>query len=365
MDFNINMRFQPSGWFIGVLAELNDKYPDWTDGSYDWANQTTDFLHNPIPLPTFDEGVFKTPFSKRIINDLLHIAIALFVGDYQLVRKYLENIRYGFVIGYPRSGGSYLTKELLRTLHLDHTRVSEALAHDGFPELRDIWYDRDGDQPYFHLQSAVFQTAEFLVISNCYYQIKTKQQADGKWFAPKKMHKIINWAGSFKMLLGQGNADYLVTIRHPVPTAISIAEKSGGMPKDRQFPANSPRSAIERWILTDLMLLGYSMQQILGLSYTEAVQVSWSNFYARMATSGLFLGERSEITILPYGKAVLEESIKAFRSRYYNSAAPEPVLIHEKAVEYPDWLQEGNTAVAAMTDLWCSLGLTFPRLTYD
>ena len=50
MEFNINLRFQPSGWFIGVLAELNERYSDWTDGSYDWAAQTTDFLNNPVPL---------------------------------------------------------------------------------------------------------------------------------------------------------------------------------------------------------------------------------------------------------------------------------------------------------------------------
>ena len=365
VEFNISLRFQPSGWFLGVIAELNEKFSDWTDGSYDWAAQTTDFLHNPTPLPTFDATLFDTPLSKRAVNDVLHIAIAVLSGNYPLVRSYAENIRFAFVIGYPRSGGSYLTKELLRSINLDHTRVSEALAHDGFPELRDIWYDWEGDRPYFHLQGAMFQVAEFLVIANLYYQLKTCRQAEGTWIAPKKMHKIVNWAGSFKMLLGQGRADYLVTLRHPLPTAISAAEKSGGMPGERLFPAASPRSAIERWVLNDLVLLGWSMPEIAAMSYFDAVRVSWSHFHGRMATSGLFLGNRDEIRLLPYSRDSLEGVVRDYRSRCANPAPPEPVLIHAKSDDYPDWQDRGDQAVADMARHWTALGLTFPTLTRD
>ena len=369
MDFDINLKFQPSQWFLGVLAELNEQYADWTDGSYDWADQTTDFLHTPTPLPAFDETLFKTPFSQRAVSDLLNIAVATMAGNYPLVRNYLKHIRFAFVIGYPRSGGSYLTKELLRTLDLDHTRVSEALAHDGFPELRETWYDWNGDRPYYYLQDAIFQAAEFLVIANLYYQIKTKPQADGTWLAPKKMHKIINWAGSFKMLLGQGKSDYLVTIRNPLPTAISIYEKSGGLPNDRLFPARQPRSAIERWILTDLMLLGFSTQQISEMDYFDAVQVSWSSFYARMATSGLFLGDRDEIRLIPYGKPQLENVTAQFRKRYglgdAKNVAPEAVLVHDKSSAYPKWQDRARVATESMAMLWASLGLTLPELSME
>lgn len=360
---DIKLRFQPSAAFVGILAELNERYSDWTDGSYDWAAQTTDFLHSPEQLPKFDESLFTTALSRRAVNDLLHVAIALMSGDYLLVRRYTEALRFAFVIGYPRSGGSYLTKELLRTTGLDHTRVSEALAHDGFPELRELWYDWNGDRPYFHLQDAIFQTAEFLVIANLYYQKKTVRHPHGYWLVPKKMHKLVNWGGSFKMLLGQGRADYLVTIRNPLPTAISIFEKSGGLPADRRFPARQPRSAIERWILTDLMTLGYSLEQIVGMSYFHAVQVSWSQFHARMATSGLFLGVRDEIRLLPYGSDTLEGVVQEFRARHLNPTPAESVLVHDKAVQYPDWQDDAIATVDTMTALWASMGLTFPKLT--
>jgi hypothetical protein len=364
MKLAINLQLKPSAWFIGVLAELNERYPDWTDGSYDWAAQTTDFLQAPATLPAFDDSIFDTPLSRRAVNDLLNIAIAIMAGDFPLVRRYTDPLRFAFVIGYPRSGGSYLTKELLRTIGFDHTRVSEALAHDGFPELRDNWFEWRQTGPYFHLQDAIFQVAEFLVIANLYYQKKSARHPHGYWLVPKKMHKIIYWGSSFKMLLGEGKADYLVTIRNPLPTAISIFEKSGGLPEDARFPARQPRSAIEHWIAADLVSLGHAQEEIAAMGYFEAVQRSWSYFHARMATSGLFLGLRDEVRIIPYGQDTLEDMVREYRARHLSDAMPEPVLRHEKADEFPDWRAEAEIAVAAMAKLWASVGLKFPELAF-
>ncbi|MDR3567265.1 MAG: hypothetical protein P4L43_04480 [Syntrophobacteraceae bacterium] len=364
MNFDIQLRFRPSEAFIGILAELNDQFFDWTDGSYDWANQTVDFLHASAPLPRFDESVFKTPLSRRAINDLLQVAIALLAGNYPLVRDYLKNLRFAFVIGYPRSGGSYLVKELLRTVGFDHTRVSEELAHDGFPDLRETWYDWAGERPYFYLQEAIFQTAEFLVIANLYYRVKSGQRAQGARLAPKKMHKMVNWAGSFKMLLGHGQADYLVTVRHPLPTAISVAEKSGGFPADGRFPALAPRSAIERWIMTDLMHLGFTMGASAAMDYFEAVFLSWSLFHTSMATSGLFLGDRDEIRLVAYGDNHHEPVVRDYRERYGDpQLAPEPFMVHDKAREDRRWIERGDASVGAVTQTWSNLGLRFPELS--
>ncbi len=365
MNFDIQLRFQPSAAFIGILAELNEQFSDWTDGSYDWANQTVDFLHAQ-PSPRFDEAIFKPPLSQRAINDLLQVAIAVMAGNYPLVRDYLREVRFAFVIGYPRSGGSYLTKELLRTVGLDHTRVSEVLAHDGFPDLRETWYDWAGDRPYYHLQASIFQVAEFLVIANLYYRRNTARRTDGFWLAPKKMHKLVSWGASFKMLLGQGRADYLATVRHPLPTCISVYEKSGGLPPDGLFPANAPRSAIEGWVMTDLMHLGFSQQALARMSYFEAVLTSWSHFYSRMATSGLFLGDREELRLIPYGKESLEGVVRDYRNRFGDPhAGPESFLVHDKAKNHDEWRERGDATVAAVSALWATLGLRFPALSLD
>ncbi|HEU0195716.1 MAG TPA: hypothetical protein VFQ88_00695 [Nevskiaceae bacterium] len=361
--FDIHLKLQPSAAFVGILAELNERFSDWTDGSYDWANQTVDFLHAQTALPKFDDSLYQTPLSKGALNDLLQVTLAMLSGNYLPIRDYLKPLHYAFVIGYPRSGGSYLTKELLRTVGLDHTHVSETLAHDGFPEMRQSWFDWAGNRPYYHLQESIFQIAEFLVISNYYYRTKTQPRPDGRWLVPKKMHMLVYWAESLKMLLGQDRADYLVTLRHPVPTAISCYEKSGGLPDDGLFPAVKPRSAIERWVLRDLMQLGYPVDEIQAMSYFDAVVVSWTDYYTRMATSGLFRGDRKEIRIIPYGQQALEGVVADYRAEQESPEAPEPFATHDKAKAHKDWVTKGNAAVKAVAGSWKALGLPFPVLT--
>lgn len=361
--FEIRLKFQPSPAFVGILAELNERFPDWTTGSYDWANQTTDFLHQPEALPQFDESLFQTPLSRAALNDLLQLSIAMLSGDYLPVREYLRPLHHVFVIGYPRTGGSYLTKELLRTAGLDHKRVSEALAHDGFPELRVNWYDWAGDRPYYHLQESIFQIAEYLVISNFYFRTRTQPQSDGRWLVPKKMHMLVYWASSLKMLFGQGRADYLVTVRHPVPVCVSVYEKSGGYPADGRFPAANPRSAIERWVVRDLLQLGHSPDELQNMGYFEAVLRSWTDYYSRMATSGLFLGDRREIRLLPYGEETLEGIVREYRQGAGSELAPEMFATHGKAGEHSAWIAEADAAVKAVAENWQALGLHFPALS--
>lgn len=367
-QLQMHLRFQPSAAFLGILGELNDQFPDWSDGSYDWANQTVDFLHGAEAVPSFDTSLYQTPLSRRALNDVLQLGLALLSGHYPVVRQYLQDDHFLFVVGYPRSGGSYLTKELLRGIGLEHTRVSEALAHDGFPEIRSHWYGPGyaGKQPYFHLQDSVFQVAEFLVIAHLYYRRKASALISGQWVIPKKMHKLVYWAGSLKMLLGQGAADYLVTIRHPIPTAISIYEKCGGLPGDGRFPAQ-PRSAIERWVYDDLIWLGHADQDIVHMDYFQAVTQSWTAFYLQMASSGIFVGPHAEeVSLLPYGQECLEGVIHHYRQQQGSARTVEPFLTHDKAQSVaPEAVAQGDAAVAAVQAAWQALGLSFPDLSLN
>jgi len=213
------------------------------------------------------------------------------------------------------------------------------------------------------MQDAIFQVAEFLVISKLYFQTKIYNGADGAGLIPKKMHKIVAWAGSFKMLLGKGMADYLVTIRHPLPTAISIFEKCGGLPQDGKFPVNNPRCAIERWTTNDLMHLGYGSEEIAEMSYFSAIYKSWVYFYMRMATGGLFLGDKREIDILPYDADILENKVRTYRQHYgAQESEPEAFLIHDKSLAFAEFKDEADSAVEAVRAAWKGLGLQFPDL---
>jgi hypothetical protein len=177
------------------------------------------------------------------------------------------------------------------------------------------------------------------------------------------MHKLINWAGSFRSLLGGELADYIVTIRNPLPTAISIYEKSDGMPAGGKFPAARPRSAIERWILNDLNALGFSDSRAATLDYFEAVQISWTRFHLKMASSGLFSDNANDVTMLPYDPVTYQEFLHRRYADVQNPNEPESLLVHDKYCEFPQWSDRADAAIASMKSIWNDLGLRLPTLT--
>lgn len=364
MELPINININPSGSFVGVLAELNGVYSGWSDGSYDWAAQTTDFLANLPALPTFDESLFKTELSQRALNDVVQITLAMIRGDYGFIRNYLAKLKFVFIIGYPRTGGSYLTKAIVKVTGLDHKNVPEPLAHDSYPNIMDSWHRDDCGQPLSYFYESFFQLAEFLVLSNIYWQHKTKIRKKQTFLATKKIHKAVYAGQGFKTLFTPGQADYLLTIRNPLPIAISIYEKSGGLPEGGKFPARQPRSFIEVVIVRDLLAMGYSEDEIAALDYYQAVEKSWVRFYSTMATSGLFCGEKNGVRIIPYDKNALMQTVKSYYDEYGVTGAPEDVYIHDKSDKHEGWKQQADEAVSTMKQFWSGLGLAFPDLTY-
>ena len=365
MELSLNIKITPSVWFVGVLAELNGFHSGWSDGSYDWANQTTDFLTDLPALPRFDQSLFETPLSRQAFNDVIQITLAMIRGDYGFIRNYLKNLEFVFIIGYPRTGGSYLTKSIIKTIGLDHTYVPEPLAHDSFPNLMDCWYEDEGRNPLSYLYESFIQLAEFLVLSKLYYPTKTQAGPKGLWLVPKKIHKAIHSGHGFKMLFPPGQAKYLLTLRNPLSVAISVYEKSGGLPESGLFPAHNQRSAIETMITHDLLMEGYSIDDITQLDYYTAVEKSWVRFYSKMATSGLFSNNRAGVDIVCYNKDTLQNTVRSYQAARGLSDAPEDFHINNKSEAYPAWKQQAEQTLNAMKVHWHSLGLTFPDLGFS
>lgn len=362
MEFSINLKINSSMSFIGMLAELNGVYKGWSDGSYDWANQTSDFLANLPPLPKFDEALFKTPLSQQLINDVTQILLAMVGGNYEFIRQYLQDIHFVFIVGYPRTGGSYLTKSIFHAMNLDHKQLPEPLAHDSFPNLPDNWHDVEGRAKISYFYEAFVQLAEFLVMSKAYCQTKLPKTKAGKYLMVKKMHKAVHIGHGLKMLFNPGQVDFLMTFRDPVPVAVSVYEKSGGLPKDGLFPAGRPRSAIEVMINYDLLMEGYSPDEIAQLDYFQAVEKSWVRFYSKLGISGLFSQNKAGVQIIPYGKEPLENQVKLYQQQFHNPPEAEQFYIHNKADAFLERHQQSQASIASMERHWLDLGLIFPKL---
>lgn len=115
----------------------------------------------------------------------------------------------------------------------------------------------------------------------------------------------------------------------------------------------------------DLRQLGLSPEAIAVIPYGEAVGISWANYYLRLTSSGLFLGNQQEVQILPpYGAETMEGTIRSYRQRYGDpNQAPEPFLIHDKSRIHPEWQVALDEQVAGVRAAWQALRLPFPELS--
>ncbi|MHB1567505.1 MAG: hypothetical protein ACYCXG_12485 [Acidiferrobacter sp.] len=351
----IVLEFDFSPAFLGLLGALNGYGGVDPDNPYDWADQTTDFLRGGSShLPPITAAGLETPLSRQVMQEAGAVYTAILGNDVQTVRGLLADVRFLFIVGYPRTGGSYLTKELLRALGLNHKTVPEDLAHDGYPDLSPHWFTADvAPRTVKYLQNSLLQLAEFLVISKHWYRQTTQPLPDGRWLVPKKFHKVAYWGGNLRMLLAPNHAQYVVTVRHPVPTCLSVIEKSGGWERlhERRFPGPAARSTIEHWIARDLQRLGYDAKAQGAMDYFDAFLQSWRLYHEDLRVGGLWHGDSTCVRRAEYGKAVMEGLAGGWR-RELGVADPTPEPFYEAPWQgrFPEWerkaAEQGYTRAA-------------------
>ena len=86
--------------------------------------------------------------------------------------------------------------------------------------------------------------------------------------------------------------DYVVTLRHPIPAAISTYEKSTGLPGNGRF---SVRGNIENWAHRDVLATGEDPEEIFKRDYFDVYLRYWEQYHYHLALSGLFAGRNREI----------------------------------------------------------------------
>ncbi len=253
------------------------------------------------------------------------------------------------VVGIPRTGGSYLTSEIFRALAYEPQQVPAAIAHDGFPDARPF-------SMFGHNNSwidCLLSIGEYLVLLELFF-------AGGcggtRTVVPKKATKAVYAGGLFKHVFG-ADAEYLITVRHPLACCISTYDKSGGLPPDGRFKV---RSAIERWIRRDLCLTGISAEELAGMDYFEAYARYWEQFHIALALSGLVA--HRNYRVIPYGSESMEATARRFHE-HYGSARPITRFLSSAGQHkrHPQWVARSKEAIARVDSVWHLLGLEFPK----
>lgn len=293
--------------------------------------------------------VISDPRGQQIVTRSYRYFKEMLTGKLDTL-KLVARFRFFFVVGIPRTGGTYLTKQLFRACGVDYKNVQNALAHDGFPHLAFLSFKHDAN---IHTNS-LLQLAEYLTMVDIYFTQHGKLAYRGGVVVPKKFTKGVYNFPLVRELFGN-SSEYLVTLRHPLSMINSTLEKSGGMPEDGKFKI---RSAIERWAFDDWVHWGTPEAQVLQQDYIGVFLNYWKRFHFQVAMSGIpFM---PTCRLVPFGKEHMEGTVAELFKAFDVDMEPEPF----KAVEPPSFDKKYEDAaekvMQEVTDFWTSMGLKFP-----
>jgi hypothetical protein len=294
------------------------------------------------------DKVLQDPLGQQAIYRAYELLAAISIGSLQKLKALHERYRFICIVGCPRHGGSYLTKELFVALGHDPGRVPNVIAHDGFPNITPFALD----ERYNAHTSLTQQMAEYLAMVEVYFA--KSRRVDGYTIVPKKATKAVYQGALFNSVLGP-KTEYIVTLRHPIAACVSTYEKSTGLPLDGRFDV---RGNIEEWIKRDLMWLGADEGSVLRSDYFDAYLRYWEHYHGSLALTGLAASRNW--TVVAYGQERLTALAKKLHERFGSAAAPEAFKVFDKRSRHPDWNGKAEQALARVAQAWKSAGLAFP-----
>ncbi len=337
--------------FIDFLLHVVEDIP--FEGAQ-WGDQLSEVMINDQrriieDAPENAKRVMTHRQGQEAIARAYQLLLALLTGDVDAIKDIQLKFHFVNVIGIPRNGGSYLTKELYRSMGIDPTRVPNVIAHDGFPDAGPFRFEKGVNSWVTSLHTM----AEYLTMIEIYFG-KNKPHS-GKIVVPKKLLKGTYAGGFFHRILGQA-VENILTVRHPVASCISTYEKSGGFPDDGKFAV---RGNIEDWVRRDLVYTGSEPEDIEKMDYFDAYLRYWEQYNYYVATTGL--SANRSISIVAYDKERMEGLIKSFYYRFGNiNPEPEAFEVFDKRDRHPDWFAKAEPVIKRVAEVWATVGLAFP-----
>ncbi|MBI4693326.1 MAG: hypothetical protein HY749_04825 [Gammaproteobacteria bacterium] len=319
-----------------------------------WGDQLSEALTNEqarLVRSATDNAtlVLSNAVGQQAIGRAYQLLVALMTGDVELIKDIQLRFHFINIIGVPRNGGSYLTKEIYRALGFHPDRVPNVIAHDGFPEAGPFTFDRGVNSWTTSLQTM----AEYLTMVELYFG-KNKPHS-GKIVVPKKLTKGTYAGGFFHRILGHA-VENILTVRHPVTSCISTYEKSGGWPANGKFAV---RGNIEEWARRDLVYTGVDPEEIANTDYFDAYLRYWEQYHYYVATTGLSASR--DIIIVAYGKERMEDLVKSFYYRFgHRDPKPESFEVFDNHARHPEWFRKAEPVVKRVAEVWNTVGLRFP-----
>jgi len=293
--------------------------------------------------------ILDNPIGQKAVYRAYELLTAVLTGMPDRLRFFHERYAFICVVGCPRHGGSYLTKQLFQAVGIEAESVPNVIAHDGFPDAGPF----DLREGYNSQTGTTHNMAEFLAMVELFYA--NSRLFDNYVVVPKKATKAAYQGAFFSALLGP-RTEYIITLRHPVAAAISTYEKSGGLPENGLFKV---RGNIEEWARRDTIFSGVNPASLEQLDYFDVYLRYWEHYHMQLATSGLATcKERWRVVV--YGQERMEKLAQEYFTRYRSRAKPDEFKVFDKRERHPEWQRKAVPAIRRVSETWQALGLSFP-----
>jgi len=352
IEFTLSDRELPaSPAFVKFLAGALFGAPNLGDA---WTDQVSEYLSSPRQdeveiVDAAARQVMADAAGRALVVRAYRYLLALLTGDLAPLIEFQSRFQAISVVGVPRTGGSYLTAELYRSLGIAPDEVPNALAHDSFPVATPFALE-PGTNGWVNSLKTM---AEYMVMVEVFFG--ERRAHCGKIVVPKKLTQAVYAAAFVQSVLGNSTTTIL-TLRHPVAACVSMYEKSGGLPSDKRFVV---RSNIEEWCRRDVMHSGCSDAQFEAMDYFEVYLRYWELYHLSIVTSGLVASRN--LQTVTYGKAAFEALARRYH-REFGSAldVAEFQIAGAPGDRHPDWTARAQPALERVAAAWRVVGLSFP-----
>jgi hypothetical protein len=318
-----------------------------------WHDQLNEALN--APEGKFNElgeamaaEVLDDPVGKQAIFRSYEFLTAILTGDVKKVEFFRERYQFICVVGCPRHGGSYLTKQLFLALGMDADEVPNVIAHDGFPDASPFEL-REGYNSYTTMMQNM---AEYFAMIELFFS--NSRLFNNRVIVPKKATKAAYHGAFFNAMLGP-KTEYIITLRHPVAACISTYEKSTGLPPDGKFKL---RGNIEEWARRDNVFTGEDPVGIFDRDYFDVYLRYWEQYHYQLALGGL--AENRNWRLVVYGEDRMTAQAQGLYDRFKSRSGSEKFHIFDKRDQHAEWRPRAEQAILRVRDVWARVGLSFP-----
>jgi hypothetical protein len=294
------------------------------------------------------EQVLQHPVGQKAIYRSYELLTALLVGQPEKLRWFHDRYRFICVVGCPRHGGSYLTKQLFRAVGVDPDSVPNAIAHDGFPDAAPFQFKEN----YNSLTTMIQNMAEYLAMVEVFFA--NSRVFDNFIVVPKKATKAAYHGAFFNTVLGPGT-EYVITLRHPVAACISTYEKSTGLPEQGKFRV---RGNIEEWAQRDAIFTGADPEQLPETDYFDVYLRYWEHYHCNLALTGLTASRNWKVAV--YGRERMMSLAQDWFKRFRNKGEVEDFKVFDNHGRHKEWRRRAEAGIRRVADLWQTVGVVFP-----